>query len=469
MIATQGISKRKADRDRDVCSVVDDITRNLDETSQHRHKVERMLLSMLMAFPRECFLKVAAVVSKSDFHDPVLRRLFETMRVMQSIGEPITTESIIVACSRNGIVEEIGGENEFRALLMTAPNAAHADFYSKELNRLAISERAYQATIDSAVRLSHKNCNVASELEFLRTLGSNESIGSQILSGRQALDQILKNEESESRVVVEFGVPELDKLIGNGIAAKKLMLLGGRFGKGKSALACQIVGNAIRTGKRSLVFSLEMTVDEINQRILSCEVGIPMTAWKRKRNPNEQRLIEEFKNETDDLWRIDDSPSHSLDSIRNAIQRAILDEGVDLVVIDNIQLIDSGLDSRQPTYVHLKRISTMMKKTAREFDVAVLLLAQLDTDAGKPDREPNSTSWAGGKDIEGDCDIGLMLHQVDENQVTDRLDYLAIATKVRDAKRGRIGVVFDRLYQRFESQPATSTYQGGYFDDFAKR
>jgi replicative DNA helicase len=435
--------------------MIADIDRNLQETAIHRELAERMVLSTAL-LDSSTLLEHLSGLEPRDIRNVALRRLFELVAAMQKNHEPITTQSVTVAASKNGLVATLGGYDQFRKILNEAPNIAHATYYRNEVRRLAKADRAYQSVIDAAIRISHKNCDIEKELQFLRSLHADEpSVEETLVPCDQALESLLESRAS-ARCRISFGIPCLDAFVTGGLDPKWLVLVGARFGKGKSALAAQLFANSVQEDHGAVFFSLEMTRQEVLQRVCSNELGVPMTAWRKQERSNQvNEAIAEFRQRMRHRkWWIDDKPSQTIDSIRSKCELLKLRDGLDLIIIDNLQLIQSKLDSRQPRDVHFTTISKKLKIMAKELDAVVVLLCQLDTEAAK--QRPTSANWAGGKAIEGDADVAIMIHE-------DKEKYEIISTKIRNGQGGGfLPIKFDGLYQRFESAQV-SEYQ----NDFA--
>ena len=423
--------------------MTNDIDRNLVETAMHRDLAERMVLSTALIDTPTLLAHLTALEPR-DICNGVLRQLFELVGAMQRNKQPVTTQSILLAASRAGLINALGGPHGFNQLIETAPNVAHATFYRNEVRRLAKASRAFQAAMDSATRLSHKGCDADGELQFLRSLHTEESSTSDTLIDCDRALQRLASVNSSSRCQIKFGIPSLDAFVTGGLDCKWLVLVGARFGKGKSALGCQLFSNAVHDGKSAVMFSIEMTCDEVMQRVCTNEVGIPATAWRKKQRPADVNpSIDALRRQMNGRrWWVDDRASQTVESIRSKCELLKLRDGLDLVVIDNLQLIRSKLDSRQPRDIHYSTISKELKIMAKDLDCVVVLLCQLDTEAAK--QRPTSANWASAKSIEGDADVALMIHESE-----DRFEI--IGTKIRNGKAGFIPINFDGLYQRFES------------------
>ncbi|XZE46932.1 replicative DNA helicase [Pirellulaceae bacterium SH467] len=403
-----------------------------------------MVLSTALLDPQVLLEHLTGLESR-DIANVALRQLFELVSKMQRNKEPITLHSVLLACSRSGLIQDLGGPVGFNELLDSAPSIAHATYYRKELQRLAETERTFQSVYDSVIRLSHKDCDIDRELQYLRKIHDGHASTEDSLAHCNDVLQQLTEKATSSRCKVTFGIPSLDGLVTGGLDCKWLVLIGGRFGKGKSTLACQLFSHAVQEGRCVAMFSLEMTRHEVLERVCSNEIGIPMTAWRKQNRPPEVSIaIEKMRRQSSNCkWWIDDRASQTIDSIRSKCELLKLRDGLDLVIIDNLQLIQSRLDARQPRDLHYTTISRSLKVMAKELDCVVVLLCQLDTEAAK--QRPTSANWASAKAIEADADVALMIHESNEQ-------YEIIGTKIRNGIGGRfVPVKFDGLYQRFES------------------
>lgn len=421
------------------------LSKNLLDQSAHRNRCEKELLAIVLIAPTKLTL-VGSIVSAYDFYDSALRDLFRLTSAMSLNGDTVSAFSVSIAAQRSGLMDRLGGAAEYAKLCNEAQNVEHAEFIARELSRLAMSSRLYQAAIDLAEQASRKSANPSECLSAFKT--KSESAAMSDSKPATPIGMIIKNilhhseQELDGRRI-STGFSNLDGLVG-GMFTKNLTLLGGRFGKGKSCLAAQLVSNAVFDSKSALIFSLEMSEREFTQRILSSECGVSMNAWLRKRNTDEQkRIFEMMEKQQSCQWWIDDRSHQTVNSIRSKCQLAKLKHGLDLVVIDNLQIL-SPTERGLPKDQQKKADTEELKRIAKDLDVCVVLLAQLDSEAGKA--RPNETSWATCKSIAGDADLAMMLHEWNEEDH----EYELIVTKVRGTgERGTLYYSFDGEFQTF--------------------
>ncbi len=443
---------------------------DLIEQNNYRAECEKMVLSMCLIAP-EFVPQVMSIVQERAVRDPALRKLFKLINLMSLNRDPITIHSVLLICDRNGLIEDLGGNAGYAKLAEHSPNAAHYQFYANELVRLDACDRIMDAAIKAAHALSRKDCDPNAELAIFKTGTSGLEIGKSATPMGEVLTSILEsNNLDDVGECFETGFLSLDRSIG-GLYKSTLILLGGRFGKGKSCLSAQLVSSCVNQSKSSLIFSLEMREKEFGKRILSMEGGISMNAWLRKRNDAEQqRIADVIDGQKTHTWSIDDNTRQTVNTIRAKCELQKARGGLDLVVIDNLQLL-SPIDRKPPKDQQYKSMTEELKRIARDLDVAILLLCQLDTDAGE--KRPTSTSWATCKSIEGDADVAMIIHEMTQDDLkkeaeqqrkgkdhsvdpvdpkkVPKLDYQLILTKVRSqGKAGTLRFSFDGEFQRFE-------------------
>lgn len=417
---------------------------------KYREKCKVELFAICISEPTKVPL-VLSIVSKDDFESQFLRKLFQLIDYMQANGETIAASTVATAAHRSGLLDDAGGAAKWGDIVhKNVQNVDHVEFYARELARLAICRRIRQESQALIEAVSKRNADPSLALSSFhsQTSSMTSALAKRATPIHHVIGEILSANNDPNSTIngrkILTGYPSLDSSI-EGFYTKNLNLLGGRFGMGKSGMAAELLANVAARSHRSLVFSLEMTSAEFIQRILSADCGVSMNAWHRVRNPDEQDHIQELYDAKEKYhWWIDDNPRHTVQSILSLCQLTKLRDGLDLVIIDNLQIIEP-MDSRIEKVHQIKAITEELKRIAKDLDICILLLCQLDTEAGKS--RPSSTSWASCKAIEGDADIALILHETND----DTHAYDLIITKVRSrGKRGVLKFTFNGEFQRFE-------------------
>jgi replicative DNA helicase len=219
-------------------------------------------------------------------------------------------------------------------------------------------------------------------------------------------------------VGVPTGFVDLDRSLG-GLHRSDLVILAGRTSMGKSALAVDIALNAAKNGDVVGVFSLEMADVQLGSRVLGGESGIA-SDWVRRADLNQQhfdRLLE-AKRKTDDLpLFIDDTPGHTVAALRSRARRLKRRHGLDLIVIDYLQLIQptrgDGFHGSQPNRVQeVSEITRGLKALAKELDVPVMALSQVSRAVeSREDKRPLLSDLRESGSIEQDADVVLFIYR----------------------------------------------------------
>ncbi|MGB8345690.1 MAG: DnaB-like helicase C-terminal domain-containing protein [Ktedonobacteraceae bacterium] len=216
---------------------------------------------------------------------------------------------------------------------------------------------------------------------------------------------------------VPGGFPDLDTLTG-GFQPGNLILLAGRPGMGKTALALTIDRNAAIDYRRSvLFFSAEMSQDELTQRLVALEAHLDLSrVWKRNLTEEERvRLIEVSGTIMDAPILIDDTPAITLTAIRSKIRRALMTGDIDLIVVDYLQKLIATTENgkRYPDRVQeVSEIARGLKDIAREFHLPVLALAQLSRAVeARAEKVPQLSDLRDSGELEQEADLVLFLYR----------------------------------------------------------
>jgi replicative DNA helicase len=418
-----------------------------------RSETEANLLGCLLMDPAKID-EISEVVDPSDIVHVPYRKLYSLVVGMREARQPVTFASVLVAAKRNGLIDELGGASAYGQLVQSLPNSASYRAYANEVSRLSACRKAELAGLEFMRTLARPDCDPRQAIDAL--VGRVQDIGITVDEHSKHIADIMREvhaegalpEDAFSKQRIKTGYPSLDTLIG-GLYPKNLYLLGGYFGSGKSAMAADLGAHGAAAGKSVLLFSVEMTGSEFAQRVLSIEAGVSMNAWQRPRTQDEQDRIASVADYAEEWrWWIDDTSRQTIHSIRAASRLRKVSDGLDIIIIDNLALIQSY--SHEKKVDRYKATTEELKRLSRELDCCILLIAQLNADAAG--NEPNSTSWADCKSIEGDADVAMMLHRIDE---TD--EYKLIVTKNRSrGPRGKVPLRWDGQFQRFTDDVSTA-------------
>ncbi len=450
----------------------------LDRSPPHDLSAERAVLGSILYLPDVCD-DVALMIQADDFHDDANRLLYQHMLEMHDAGRKIDVTLLIDRLRKSGDFEKIGGAAYLADVGRSVANAAHARYYAKIVQDKAIFRALIHAGTEILRESYEQSCESAEAVNRAeqRIFAVQDDRGStdvptlyEVL--HTALDRIdarMKGEHDQRGV--DSGFADLDNLLG-GLHNSELLILAARPSMGKTALALNIAANvAIKDGIPTLFVSLEMSRDELADRLLCSEARVNSHRVRAGQisNENRRRLVDKASEMSDAPLYVEDSPSRTVSQIAAAARRIRRRENrLGLIVIDYLQLIEPD-NSRDPRQEQVARIARRLKGMARELDVPVLCLAQLnrqveDTKGNRPRLSHLRESGA----IEQDADVVMFVHREEYFRGGDDRDDVAgqaqiIVAKQRNGPVGDINLMWKREYTRFES---TAPKRHEEFDDF---
>ena len=352
-------------------------------------EAERAVLGSLMIDP-DAIIKVANFLRPEDFFRERHAWLYEAMRTLNERREPLDFVTIVDELERRERLEEIGGPAYLTDLIASTPTALYVDHYARIVERTAvlrrliaaagkIAELAYDESqeVDEVVDRAEQIIFGISESRIHRDLTPIRAIMSRVVD---RIDFLSRNQDTLMGVPTGFTM--LDRLLG-GLQKSDLVILAARPAMGKTSFCLSIAQNAAkRHGTRVAFFSLEMSNDQLVQRLLAMETGIDSHRL-RLGNIHEEEwpiLLEAANMLANTHIFIDDTPAASVNDIRTKARRLYAEDGIDLIIIDYMQLMtgQSGGNGRNENrQQEISYISRSLKTLARELNVPVIALSQL--------------------------------------------------------------------------------------------
>nr|BBH93941.1 replicative DNA helicase [Thermogemmatispora argillosa] len=337
----------------------------------------------------EAIIQVADFLRPEDFYRDAHRAIYEVMLQLYERHEPADFITLCDELERQGKLEEVGGASYITSLVNQVPTSGNIEYYGRIVERTAVLRRLIHAAGQiAAIAYEEGDADVAlDKAERLifeigrRRLRSDFSLLSEILSEYlNKLDQL--HERRGAIVGVPTGFTDLDRLTG-GLQRSDLIILAARPSLGKTSLALSMAHNAaVRFKQTVAIFSLEMSKEQLVQRLLSMEAGVDQqrlrTGWINDEEWERIMLATQRLAEAP-IW-IDDTASISTAEMRSKARRLQAEQGVDLIIVDYLQLMQTttGGGRRNENRVQeISEISRTLKALARELNVPVLALAQL--------------------------------------------------------------------------------------------
>ena len=369
--------------------------------------------------------EVSSFLNENDFKDPKHSILFTAIKNIKMLGKPISVINLASHLRNNSLLETVGGVGFITDFFNPeAPYAMYADPLSygmivleesKKRQTYRILNDSIEATrLDSGVNSDQIISTISNDL---RELSERSSSSKKINKVSDAMDSVLKDiQEKAATGQTIHGVPtgfnDLDAFT-TGLLPGQFVIIAGRPSEGKSTLGVDIMRAAsIRAGKASLIFSLEMSEDEIIKRMLSAESNVPFSNIKTgKLSSEEWNDLHEARAEMDaaNIF-IEDTADITIDYIRHkSLEQASKPEGLDLIIVDYLQLMRSNgrVESRQQ---EVSVFSRSLKLLAKEIGVPVIGISQLNRGPeNRTTKKPALSDLRESGSLEQDADIVILI------------------------------------------------------------
>lgn len=415
---------------------------------------EAVIGSMLIE--QSAVISALEILKPDDFYKESHRIIFRHMEAMADKLEAVDLVTLSESLKGSGHLERIGGAAELARLANFVPTAANVEYYAKIVAEKAVLRRLIAAATEIAASA------YVSQSEVDELLDKAEETIFQISQGRSTQGYVhLKDVLVETMEKLEYlashrgdvvglpsGLTDLDNLT-SGFQPSDLIILAARPSVGKTSLGLNIArSTAVKGDCAVVIFSLEMSKEQVAQRLLCSESAI-----------NSQNLRNGFLN--DDEWRrlsialgrlgeakifIDDTPGISVMELRAKARRIKAEHGLGLVVIDYLQFMRTRKQENRQQ--EISEISRSLKGLARELEVPVIAMSQLSRAVEqRQDRRPMLSDLRESGAIEQDADIVMFLYSEPELEQNNAIDL--IVAKQRNGPTGSVRLFFSREVCRF--------------------
>jgi len=358
------------------------------KTTPANVEAEQAVLGSLLIDP-DAMVKVSTTLRDVDFYREPHQWIFRALLALHEKREPADFVTLVDELERQDQLEEIGGPAYITQLINSTPTAIYVDHYARIVERTATLRRLIGAAnqiAELAYDESHEVGEVVDRAEAIIFGVSESRIHRDLTPVARVLDEVVDQIDflarNQNRLMgVPTGFVLLDKMLG-GFQKSDLIIVAGRPGMGKSSLGLSIAQNAARRyDARVAVFSLEMSSEQVVQRLLSIETAIDSHRLRMGQIDEEEWpiLVEAANTLASTNIFIDDTPGASVLEIRTKARRLYAERGIDLIVVDYMQLMSGGGggprgENRQQ---EISFISRSLKGLARELNVPVIALSQL--------------------------------------------------------------------------------------------
>jgi replicative DNA helicase len=428
----------------------------------HSREAEEAVVGAVFINP-EVYYDVAQFLSADDFYIHRHRWVWDAFTSLHEQRIPVDLLTVSDELDRRGQLSEIGGPAYLTALVNQVPSSLNAESYGRIVEGYSVRRKMINAanqiasiaynertSVDDVMNEAEKAVFNVSERRLKHDL---QPISSVLSEYYDRIDDLAKRPEEF------FGVPtgfiDLDKML-SGLQPSDLLIIAGRPGQGKTGFLLSVAKNAALTHKKHVaIFSLEMSNEQVVQRLIAQETGIDSQRLRTgKLLENEWPLfthsIEVF---SDTHVYLDDTPAITPLQLRTKCRRLHMEFGLDLVIIDYLQLM--GGDTRTDNRVQeVSYISRNLKVLARELNVPVLAAAQLSRAVEqRSDKRPVLSDLRESGSLEQDADIVMFIYRPDQYEKDTVKQNVAeiIVSKHRNGPVGSVELVFRSSLAKFEN------------------
>ena len=467
---------------------VSSVSKKINNRQPSNIEAEQALLGSLL-INNDIIDEISNIVKPNIFYDPAHVKIYEKIEALNNkgmIANPITLKNFF---EKEDMLNEVGGTEYLVKITRFSGSTKQAIDYAKIIHEMYLRRELIQISDNlssDTLNANSENYNAETIIESteksLFDLAERGSFSQSFLKFDKALDQTIEMatlamQNDQGIVGVPTGLSELDQKLG-GLHKSDLIILAGRPSMGKTALATNIAYNAAQNiynkqEKSSVAFfSLEMSSEQLSTRILSEQARIKSNDIRRGKVTEEEinRYIETSRNIYNLPLYIDETPAITISTLSNRARRIKRLFGLNLIVVDYIQLMRSNSNKNDNRVQEISEITQGLKALAKDLSVPVLALSQLSRAVEqRDDKQPQLADLRESGSIEQDADVVMFVYreeyylerkqpklgsiehaewQSKMNDVNGLADI--ILGKQRHGPTGTVKVEFEGIYTKFK-------------------
>jgi replicative DNA helicase len=428
-------------------------------------EAEASLLGSIL-IDSDAIVRIADAINVVDFYEERHQRIYEAIKKLYEKHSPIDVLTLSNQLKEDGMLDVVGGAAYLTELTNYVPTAAHVEHYAEIVSQKAIRRRLIKASQDMVglgfdetksvqdlIEEAESQLFQVSQQHVKQDISSIEDI---LAESFERLDELHKDKGKIRGVPTGFR--DLDNILA-GLQRSDLIIVAARPSMGKTALSLNLAHNiATKSEQPVLVFSLEMSKEQLVDRMLSMESGVD--AWNiRTGNLSDadfERIGQAMGALSEAPIYIDDSPGITVSDLRTKARREQHQRQLGLILVDYLQLMSGGsrFGGDGNRVQEISEISRGLKAIARELNVPVIALSQLSRSVeSRSPQIPQLADLRESGSIEQDADVVAFIYREDYyNPDTDRKNITDILIKKhRNGPTGNIELYFDKERQRFKS------------------
>ena len=439
---------------------------SLDRLPPHSREAERGVIGGILRDP-DTYSNVVMIVRAENFYFDAHQKIFQALVDLSAEGKPVDLVILFEKLKSQKMLEDVGGLAYITEIWEAVPTGANAEYHARIVRDHAMI-RSLIHTGNEILRDAYDRSHSADELvaqseRKIMEIAKASMVGETITlvdAMREAFERIDARQGKDHSLFsgIPTGYVDLDNMTG-GLQKSELVIIAARPSVGKTAFALNLVRNVIVEEKVTVLFvSLEQSRIELAERLLCSQSRVDSHRLRLGHTSSDE--IQKLMDAGDILRRtklyIDDTPSRNMLQIGATARRIMKREerhgGLNLIVIDYLQLIEPE-NRRDPRQEQVAQISRRLKFLARELNIPVIALAQVNRSSeDRQDHRPRLADLRESGSIEQDADTCLMLHRpgkFDGGQEDNVLE--VIIAKQRNGPTGEITLTYLKQYMRYEN------------------
>jgi len=415
----------------------------------HSREAEEAVLGAVLINP-EAYYDVAQFLRGDDFYIHRHQWIWEAFVRLHERRVPIDILTVVEELDQLGQLAEVGGAAYLTALVNNVPTSLHAEAYGRIVEQTSLRRKMLEAANQIAKLAYQEETGIEAVMDEAEkaVFGVSER---RLTRDLQSIQQVLSNyydridqlaQRNEDFYGIPTGFTDLDKLL-SGLQPSDFIIIAGRPGMGKTAFMLSVAKHAAQVRKKHVaIFSLEMSNEQLVQRLIAQETGIDSSRLRSGKLQEDEWPLFTHAIEVlgDTRVYLDDTPSLTPLQLRTKCRRLQMEFGLDLILLDYIQLMSSGVRAENRVQ-EVSYISRNLKMLAREINAPVLAAAQLSRAIEqRADKEPQLSDLRESGSLEQDADVVMFIHRP-EMYEKDTLKQNIAQIKVAKHRNGPVGTI----------------------------
>ena len=426
----------------------------------HSVESEQSILGSII-LDKDAIITVAETINPNDFYKEAHKIIYESMLKLNSNNEPIDLITLIEELRKEGHLDNVGGISYLTSLSTIVPTTSNVKYYANIVKEKSVMRQLIKAS-NEIINLGYDASTDVQEILDKAEKNIFDISQEKASDDIQPINVVLQDTfdmierlctEKSDVTGITTGFTDLNKKI-NGLQRTDLILLAARPAMGKTAFSLNLVQNAALKGDASVaVFSLEMSKEQLVQRMLSAQSNVELSKIKTGTlgESDWPRIIDAMAVLSEANIFIDDTPGIKISEIRSKCRRLKIEKGLDLILIDYLQLME-GEGKNENRQQEIAKISRSLKILAKELDCPVVALSQLSRSPElRKDHRPILSDLRESGSIEQDADIVMFLYRDEYYHDDSEKKNIGevIVAKNRHGETGSVELVWFGQVQKF--------------------